>query len=781
MYKFTMVIFILLWCLSSLAAGSKIGPRLKFVEKAVQSGIGEQYKLPYFARIPVTLTFNNSISEQQLQILENLGFIPQVIEGKLLGSRRVVVGFLERSMLKLESIAEVNGLLEIETTWRPQHAYPLLISRPQIEADQVWSMLPEGATGKNILIADLDTGINHFHPLFFFADGDTFSWADVNGNLQFDPGVDGIDLDQSGIVEIDERLRFIQANTSGAIVNPSGYNPSLDWIFVDMDQNSIRDYGTQHGFTEADPGYGEPLFITLDTNLNDALDPGERLVMLKTSKVRKVYQSDGMIRERGIDMIDNEGDWYGHGTPVSGILVGGVSNIHQLAGIAPDAELLMGVNEYIPDPPFIQTMEFLAPWAANEGADIILYEDGEWIWQYMDGSSALETMIDDFSDQGIVQVVPAGNLAGGGMHTSGSIPTNDSLLLTLNIVQSLGQQNIWGNFLWLGDSSDLAFKIGFPAGNWLNLPGDGQFIVNGNYRLYSLSSQSYRGTNRMDFNIAAISGSLSGYFTFRLSNHATGEVVVQAFNYDDQSGWSGASRWATANDDGTVTWPSTADKALTVAAYNPRTSGLPLNGFSGRGARIDGSRLLDIAAPGSVVYAANPNASSHGGFIAFGGTSSAGPHVAGVVALLQQLLGHNDTELIVNAITQAADNSNISAILPNHEWGYGRIRARAAAEVLFTPLVRKTNPVIQSTELKTFPNPFNQVTRLQFNPNKAGIWQITIYNNLGQKVSEITFPIQSTITVTYNWDASRFGSGVYYGILKFRQEIQNVHKLIYIK
>jgi subtilisin family serine protease len=671
--------------------------------------------------------------------------------------------------------------LEIETTWCPQHAYPLPVSRPQIEAEQVWSMLPEGATGKNVLIADLDTGVNHFHPLFFFADGDTFPWSDVNGNLQFDPGIDGVDLDQSGIVESDESLSFIQVNTSGGITNPSGYNPSLDWIFVDVNQNSARDYGTQHGFTEADPAYGEPIFITLDNNLDDELNPGEQLVMLKTSKVRKVYQSDGVIRERGIDMINNEGDSYGHGTPVSGILLGGVANIHQFAGIAPDAELLMGVNEYIPDPPFIQTMEFLAPWAANEGADVILYEDGEWIWQYMDGSSALETMIDDFSDQGITQVVPAGNLAGGGMHTSGSVTTNDSLLLTLNVDQNLGQQNIWGNFLWLGDSTDLTFKIGFPAGNWLNLAGDGQFLVSGNYRLYSQSSQSYRGTNRMDFSIAAIIGNLSGYFNFRLSNQATGDIVVHAFNYDDQSGWSGASRWSPANDDGTVTWPATADKALTVTAYSPRTVGQPLNSFSGRGARIDGIRLLDIAAPGSVVFSANPSASSYGGFITFGGTSSAGPHVAGVVALLQQLLGHNDTDLIVNAITQAADNSNISAVLPNHEWGFGRIKARAAAEVLFTPLVRKTNPGIQSPELKAFPNPFNQTTRLQFNPNQSGNWQIIIYNNLGQKIQEISFPVQSTGTVTYDWDAQALGSGVYFGILKYRQDTRTIHKLIYIK
>jgi len=781
MHKFIMMLFILHCCLSSLLAESKIGPRLKFIEKAFQSGIWEYYKLPYFTRIPVTLTFNNSVREQQLQILKNLGFIPQVIDDKPMGSRRVLVGFLERSRLKLESIAEVDGLLEIETTWRPQHAYPLLVSRPQIEADQVWSMLPEGATGKNILIADLDTGINHFHPLFFFADGDTFPWLDVNGNLQFNPGIDGVDLDHSGIVESNERLLFIQAGTSSAIVNPSGYNPSLDWIFVDVNQNSMRDYGTQHGFTEADPGYGEPLFITLDTNLDDELNPGEQLVMLKTSKVRKVYQSDGVIRERGIDMINNEGDSYGHGTPVSGILLGGVANVHQFAGIAPDAELLMGVNEYIPDPPFIQTMEFLAPWATNEGADIILYEDGEWIWQYMDGSSALETMIDDFSDQGIIQVVPAGNLAGGGMHTSGNVTSDDSLLLTLNVVQNLGQQIIWGNFLWLGDSTELTFKIGFPAGNWLNLPGDGQFIVSGNHRLYSQSSQSYRGTNRMDFTIAAISGSLSGYFNFRISNHASRDMVVHAFNYDDQSSWSGASRWSTANDDGTVTWPSTADKALTVAAYNPRTAGQPLNSFSGRGARIDGNRLLDIAAPGSVVYAANPGASNYGGLITFGGTSAAGPHVAGVVALLQQLLGHNDTDLIVNAMTQAADNSNISAILPNHEWGFGRIRARAAAEVLFTPLLRKKNPAIRSTELKAYPNPFNQITRLQFNPNQTGNWQIIIYNNLGQQIQEISFQIQSTGTVTYDWDARALGSGVYYGILKFWQETRTIHKLIYIK
>ena len=223
-----------------------------------------------------------------------------------------------------------------------------------------------------MIIADFDTGIDLMHPAFFFPDGDTLGWTDVNTNGIFDAGIDGIDKNENSNIDSDELLNFISAFSTPDQDIPSDFHPSLDWLFNDINNNQTRDFGAE-AFQETDPAYGEPLYIAIDENQNDVLDIGEKIVALHTSKVRKVFESDGTIRTRGIDLIYNEGDYWGHVTPVCGILAGGFAGINQMTGIAPDAELLMGVNVYIDDPPFIQTMEIFAPWAANEAANIMLY------------------------------------------------------------------------------------------------------------------------------------------------------------------------------------------------------------------------------------------------------------------------------------------------------------------------------------------------------------------------------------------------------------------------
>jgi len=781
MPRIVALFFALFMIIQSVHAGTRIGPRLQFLIKAQQSGNSAFYDLPELEKIPVTFTFDRQITSEVWDILEKNGFQPHLIKDKPLRSQRVLVGYLPRPTENLTHFSHIPYLLEIETSWRPHHAYPLPVSREQIEANQVWQLGQPNITGKNVLIADLDTGINHFHPMFFFADGDTFPWIDVNANLQFDPATDGVDYDLSGLIGPDEILKYIQVSTSSAVTNPGGYNPSLDWIYLDHNQNSERDYGPGYGFTESDPGYGEPIFISLDLNGNDLLDVGELLVQLKTSKVRKVYQSNGVIRERGVDLIHNEGDSYGHGTPVSGILLGGVADIHQFAGIAPDAEMLMGVNVYILDPPFIQTMEVLAPWAAAEGANVILYEDGEWIWQYMDGSSALETMIDDFSNQGIMQVVPAGNLAGGGMHISGDIAANDSSQATLQVYQASGQQHIWGSIIWQGDSASLNFKLSIAAGGWNILPGDGSFLNIGNTQVYSFLSRSSRGTNRLDFVISATSGSLTGTFSFRLINHVGQNLSFHGYNWDDHSGWSGLTRWVGANDEGTVTWPATADQALAVAAYNPRNSQQPINSFSGRGARIDGMRLVDIAAPGSTVYSTSASSFNYAGFSAFGGTSSAGPHVAGAVALLLNLLGTPDVTLIKDAISQSADISNLSGMFPNNTWGYGRIRIHQAGQKLLTPIAIHGPPIPGEINLQVYPNPFNSVSRLRFAADKAGPWQIHVYNTLGQRMASYLIQTPTSGLYEFNINAQSWSSGLLLVILEYEGEKRAVKKISYIK
>ncbi len=206
--------------------------------------------------------------------------------------------------------------------------------------------------------------------------------------------------------------------------------------------------------------------------------------------------------------------------------------------------------------------------------------------------------------------------------------------------------------------------------------------------------------------------------------------------------------------------PGMLEEAFVVGATNQVDT---IAGFSSRGAvSADSSMRMkpDISAPGVGVYSSVLN---HG-YSYFSGTSMAGPHVAGLVALMvganPKLAGQVDTiqEIIKRTAdpkTFDQDCSGLSGLaVPNPIYGYGRINSlRAVQEAL---KYQTSSTVKASTSnLQMFPNPATSSIMLQRNNTHSSI--IEIYDLHGKKVISCLSNAEFT-----HIDVSTLHTGIYF-------------------
>jgi hypothetical protein len=81
---------------------------------------------------------------------------------------------------------------------------------------------------------------------------------------------------------------------------------------------------------------------------------------------------------------------------------------------------------------------------------------------------------------------------------------------------------------------------------------------------------------------------------------------------------------------------------------------------------------------------------------------------------------------------------------------------------------------------QNYPNPFNPSTVIKFSVPSTSIVKLTIYNALGQKVSELVNSVLEAGTYNFNWDASKVASGIYFYQLEAGNYV-SVKKMMLIK
>lgn len=365
-------------------------------------------------------------------------------------------------------------------------------------------------------------------------------------------------------------------------------------------------------------------------------------------------------------------DISGHGTHVAGIAAGnGRASGGRYVGVAPESSLLIVKLGVAKTNGFPRTTELMA------AVDYVLRRAEQYQMPVAvnlsfgnnygghDGRSLLETYLNEVSSYWKnVIVAGTGNEGASRIHTSGrfSMQNETSVFLkqmgTMSTVSEVKSEAISAAInntvpqdiqLAVG-----AYEIGFSLQIWKSYADDMRVTVihpngisssevhleQGIQRIYLEGTELlvYYGTplpytvSQEVFLDFIPSGAYvdSGVWIIRLT---PGRIVEGS--YDMWLPWQGGLSEGTGflypTEETTLTIPSTADKVISVAAYDSRYQ--TLADFSGRGYTRNRTEIKpDVAAPGVDIIATAPG----GGYDTRTGTSMAAPYVTGLAARKMQ-------------------------------------------------------------------------------------------------------------------------------------------------
>lgn len=335
-------------------------------------------------------------------------------------------------------------------------------------------------------------------------------------------------------------------------------------------------------------------------------------------------------------------DVSGHGTAVAGIFAGnGRESGGTYRGIAYESDILavkMGTAR--PDG-FPRTTELMR--AANFAVEQAVARNqplavnisfGNTYGSH-DGTSLLETFLDDISNYGrTTVVVGSGNEGAAAGHTSGVLVMGRAETAELSVAPYETGCSVQ---LWKSYEDQFDIRLRAPSGEVFGPLPENIGPSRYSYReteilVYYGKPGPYSTAQEIYFDLVPRDGSYigSGVWAFMLT-----PVRIVRGQYDlwlpSAAALNTATRFLAPTPDTTLTIPSAAANVITVGAYDSLAGRYA--DFSGRGfTRLTRQVKPDLAAPGVGLMA--PAAS--GGYRSVSGTSFAAPMVAGSAALMMQ-------------------------------------------------------------------------------------------------------------------------------------------------
>jgi hypothetical protein len=144
--------------------------------------------------------------------------------------------------------------------------------------------------------------------------------------------------------------------------------------------------------------------------------------------------------------------------------------------------------------------------------------------------------------------------------------------------------------------------------------------------------------------------------------------------------------------------------------------------------------------------------------------SAASPIVTGVVALMLQMNPNLDATQVKEILQQSARTDQFTGTTPNTHWGYGKIDALEALNIVY----KMTGVDDDKINLKDFslcqnyPNPFNPTTKISWQ-SPVGSWQtLKVYDMLGNEVATLVDEYKPAGSYEVDFNAVGLSSGIYF-------------------